>query len=188
MKLLHLKPIIFNFGCPRSGTTFIEEAFSYIPIHTQKIAEGNPLHPCISDSGLIALQDLYKNRKVVFVRTFRDPGEIFESFRAMDGSIGKQDNKQIYLFIQSENHNFHKQKKEIKFIEIDFDKLKSEEYRVDISTRIGREVGICSHFLNALNKYGHNPIRKGRLSMGITKSSLTAKEIDNIKRWSRILK
>lgn len=191
MKLLHLKPIIFNWGCPRSGTTFIEEAFSYLPIHTQKIHEGNPLHPCKSDNGLITLQDLYRNRQVLFIRTFRNPIEIFESFRAMDGSVGKQNNEKIFDFIRTEYENYHKQKNKISCVEIDFDLLGTggAEYRVERSHTIDARIGISDKkILNCLNKHGYNPIRKGRLSMGITKSLLTEKEKEEINNFAETLK
>jgi len=187
MKLLHLKPIIFSFGCPRSGTTFIEEAFSYLPIHTQKIHEGSSLHPCQSDTGLLTLQDIYRNRKILFIRTFRDPIQIFESFRAMDGTVGKQKDERIFDFIETEHKNFRKQKLD-NCVEIDFDALSTETHKEYIAHRIGLRVLDKGRIKNVLNKYGHNPIRKGRLSMGITESLLTDEEKQEIKAWSSLLK
>ncbi len=47
---------IVTFGCPRSGTSYIQRALTYVPAtHVYKLREDNPLHPSKSNIGLIGL-------------------------------------------------------------------------------------------------------------------------------------
>lgn len=77
---------IFSFGCPRSGTTFVQDVLCRLDVGGdviyQKIAEGDQLHPCQSKDGLLGLAQLYRSDHVVFVRSVRKPTAILESFLA----------------------------------------------------------------------------------------------------------
>ena len=101
-----MKPamIVINYGCPRSGTSFVdnmlEAGTGYF--HT-KLREFDHLHPVNSDDGLWNLASVFSKRFLLFVRIVRNPIDIFESWYHRKGEcIG---DKQMYTWIENESVN-----------------------------------------------------------------------------------
>jgi hypothetical protein len=146
---------VFSFGCPRSGTTFIQSVLNAGDgYHYNKIGEGDRLHPCNSRDGLINLCQLYRRRGVLFVRTVRDPVAIFNSFYGARHlvsthqthglslyGIANNDDERIYKFIESERDSVKEQMSDAygptpsrpsiqsRVITVEYEKLSDQEYR-----------------------------------------------------------
>ena len=113
--------IIFSFGCPRSGTTFVRSLLLGVSgFEYERIREGDLVHPCRSGDGLIGLTELFRDRNVIFIRSVRSPREIFESFyagRKLRGrhhemaAIAKYDDAGIFKYIDAERKNFEYNKR-----------------------------------------------------------------------------
>ena len=108
--------IIFTYGCPRSGTTFVQRLFANLGAEyvVEKIREGDKAHPCQTDTGLLMLAQLFRDRNVVFVRSVRSPLGIFESFYAAKhihettgslGGLAGNTDERIRKFILDERNN-----------------------------------------------------------------------------------
>jgi len=73
---------IFNYGCPRSGTTIMQAILQRLQgVYHHKIDENYRLHPC-QEGSLLDLAQIFSTTgdNVIFVRTIRNPIDIMESF------------------------------------------------------------------------------------------------------------
>ncbi len=101
--------IVFSYGCPRTGTTFMQKMIAqgkgYIPAY---IREYDTMHPCNGSWGLFLLARCLKNSLPLFVRTIRNPIDIFESFYTVN-HLGlmteKIEDETIYSMILEESKN-----------------------------------------------------------------------------------
>lgn len=83
MKGEKLEQLVFTFGCPRSGTTFLQMMMmAGTGYEVYKIPEYAINHPGMSHLGLITLKQMFYDKDVVFVRIVRDPAEIIKSYYA----------------------------------------------------------------------------------------------------------
>jgi hypothetical protein len=169
-----MNSIILNYGCPRTGTTFVNQMLSQgIDVVTGKIAEGHSYHPIRSDHGLIDLSYTFQRCNLVFVRTIRDPISIFESFyharKVQMGNLGKVEDDSIKQMIELEETNTTEQSKDTAIVTIDFNRMQEHPY---ISEKINE---ICKNTNNPKKntkiyldfiekKYNKVPIRQGILS------------------------
>jgi hypothetical protein len=184
--------IVISFGCPRSGTTFIEawlenrRAFLY-----QKLREGDMLHPCQSEDGLIRLAQLFRRQNLIFVRTKRSYREIIDSFFAarLPGAknakgIGANSNERIIKFIVDEELNYQKQKAELatireipfRIVELNYNKMHDSPYQLETAMRIAKHLprNIRLKTQEEIQRwlilnFGKNPVREGKLSHKIKK-------------------
>ena len=75
--------LIFSFGCPRSGTTFIERCIWKLQnVHAKKIQEAMRVHPYNSPDGIIDLSWIFRE-EALFIQTVRSHRDIIESFYAV---------------------------------------------------------------------------------------------------------
>ncbi len=82
--------VICNFGDARSGTTLIKKMFMQANGYLSfKLAEGHALHPWNSNTGLIDVAGLFKEHKIVFVRTLRHPIDIMESLCFIHSNVAE---------------------------------------------------------------------------------------------------
>jgi hypothetical protein len=161
-------PIVFVFGCPRSGTSYFAGLVRKTADLTEKIREGDNLHPYKMENGLYYLQRLFRRREVVFARTKRDLYGIFKSFRGIQKLVreGRDElkpladnsDRQIFQYYKKEHDNFQSQRHNLKnVIEIDYsdpDVTGLEDYCP----------GITELFESS---WKSKPFRPGRLSEGI---------------------
>lgn len=182
-----MNTIILNYGCPRTGTTFVNQMLSQgAGFITGKIAEGHSYHPIRSKHGLLNLAYTFQKYNLIFIRTIRNPINIFESFyhakqMKIEGLDG-QEYSSIKKIIESEEANTKIQSIEnIKIITLDFDKLISPQYSnekiLEISGHTPEQAKNTEIFSNFIeNKYNNKPIRQGRLSDGARSISYLSEE------------
>lgn len=201
---------IYTFGCPHSGTTWLWKTMLAAAGHSDggkpsasvyRITESNPIHPCLSDTGLhgLAMLEVGAPERVILMRIVRDPVQIFESFYAKrvkghDAYMkGVNDDDRIYDFILNERRNVRKQvdryteyadrwEKEgergwpFRLVTVHYDDLSDQESVNAWTLRVGNAVGdvVIARSLNRLVKetWMKKPVRNGRLQMGITESLL----------------
>jgi hypothetical protein len=178
--------IILNYGCPRTGTTFVNQMLSRgVGLIAGKIAEGHSYHPIHSDHGLLNLSYTFQRCNLVFVRTIRDPIKIFESFyharKVQMGNLGKVGDDSIKRMIESEEINTLKQSREIIIVTLDFNRMQEHSY---ISEKIH---DICKNTNNPQKntktymefieeKYNKVPIRQGILSDNARETNYLSEE------------
>ena len=193
--------IVISWGCPRGGSTLLKnwigegKGFFHAHLH-----EGTPFHPCQSTDGLLQLLKTFRHENLSFVRIYRDPFDILESFMSamlhehlsLDAK-GISDNtvERAVEFIVDEYLNFELQKKStvimgtrpplefrLNTIEINFNRLHLENYQMGVCALIAAnseqpEVneGI---FYNYINKtFMKIPVRSGRLSHDVKETFTT---------------
>jgi hypothetical protein len=178
--------IILNYGCPRTGTTFVNQMLSQgIELITGKIAEGHSYHPIKSNHGLMDLKYTFQRYNLVFVRTIRDPISIFESFyharKVQMGNLGKVEDDSIKKMIELEKINTVAQSKYITIVTLDFNEMQKYSY---ISEKINE---ICRNTNNPKKnskiyldfiekKYNKIPIRQGILSDNARETNYLSEE------------
>ena len=187
--------ILFNYGCPRSGTTFVRDLIDQgkgsIP---RKIVEYIMVHPCNADNGLIDLRRLFDGFNVVFLRSVRNPIDIFKSFYAarkiiaeteedfrwrnsLEGLANMSD-KAIFRSIENERNNTeaqrHKQvgKHKLNIIELDYDRLPDVKYRKEIVATIAEQLPDSDNNRKLMyrwmeDSYIKKPSRAGALSFKV---------------------
>lgn len=184
-----MKPIVFSFGCPRSGTTFMQQALAKLktPL-TEKIGEGSLLHPCRSHDGLRTLSHLFASRPVVFVRTVRHPVEIAASFVAARhlteeepesfSGLAKNSDADVLRFVRSESVSVADQREHFaetdwphELIEVRYEDLSAKDYREIVASKIVSASGVTDKekwpLIAKLDTFGVRPTRPGRLSHGV---------------------
>ncbi len=164
---------------------------------SQKIREGDRLHPCQSNYGLISLAQLFRNDSVIFIRTVRDPAAIFESFYAariipgmtrppvqgmirMQHNLGMVTDERIYQFIVKERANTEAQIQKaeklpfrFQLIQVQYDELFFEPGQDRFLADLSHYIGDVRHVREAVKRlWGKSPVREGRLSAGIKESLL----------------
>lgn len=104
-----MSKIVFSYGCPRTGTTFMQKMLAqgkgYIPVY---IREYDTLHPCNSSWGLLLLARCLCKSAPIFVRTIRNPHDIFDSFYTLNhlGRMAEKiEDETIYSLIWKESKN-----------------------------------------------------------------------------------
>jgi len=190
--------IILNYGCPRTGTTFINRMLGKgVDLIAGKIAEGHSYHPIKSKCGLLNLCYTFQSCDLLFVRTVRDPINIFESFyhakkMKIEGLDGQND-ESIKRIIELEETNTRIQSEGLRLVTIDFDKMGDIDYSKE------KILEICSHtkdparnseiYLNFIReRYNKLPIRQGRLSDNSREISyLTQEQKQTISSWHKSL-
>lgn len=198
-------PVALSFGCPRSGTTFMQRALAELSAAlTEKIGEGSMFHPCRSTRGLLDLAHLFAGRRVAFVRTVRHPVEIAASFVAtrtfveddptsFEG-LAKNTDRDVVEFIRSESSGFAAQRHLIgshdwphALFEVRYEDLAGEGYRSNLADDVTAVLGLGRHERDALNaaldEFNTEPARPGRLSRG--KDPVTQKQRRMFAHWLR---
>ena len=184
-----MSTVVFSFGCPRSGTTFIQrmlqEGSGYI---YSKIQEGRILHPINSAEGLLEIEYLFSGHNVVFVRSKRDPVKIFESFyhqrEIPEIYPVREPDRNIYMYIAKEASNFALQAPFLRtpVIEINFDMLGNEHYAALVATTLLKRLpnGTGDTFRPFIKRmYMKESVRPGKLSEGVPDK----KYISDKKEW-----
>ena len=182
---------IYTFGCPRSGTTYLwklcRTVFAETAWGVDRIKEGNAIHPCNFDKGLLGLASL---NNPVLVRIYRDPVDVFESFYGKRSELsanpwhGVNDDERIYQFIENERRNVAFQKAwyervkpdwPLRLVEVAYEDLHTREGRLAFAEAMGQHVGdnLANNLWRGVDEtWGSVPSREGRLSLGITESLL----------------
>jgi len=186
--------VILNYGCPRSGTTFIWFLLRAGTGYTYgKIGENDPCHPCNSGTGLLHIKKTFRDYNVVFIRTVRNPIQIFESFRhahkTNDGEIGKKADIEIKRYIQNEERNTKEQAGKVRILTVKFDMLSNDSYVEKVMTTFKKHFPNAEHNTNILRKYihknfNHFPVRPGKLQSGVKdRQYLSETERQEIMQW-----
>lgn len=174
--------VVFAFGCPRSGTTFLYRALATMRAAiVAKIHEGSVLHPCQSDRGLVELSRLFRNQSVTLVRIRRHPLEIAESFVAarddrtfgpeMEG-IASHSDRAVVAFVQSESEAVDAQRDHFaasdhRLVEVRYEDLSEPSMREQLAGETTRTPADNRRVREALARFGTAPARAGRLSAGL---------------------
>ena len=187
--------MVFNYGCPRSGTTFVQQLLAQGTGYLHfKIVEYIIMHPCNTDTGLVSLHRLFDAYNVVFIRSKRNPIRIFKSFYAARQIIAEHDedfkwrgsligianigDAQIYKAIERESQNTEAQryadvgKRKMNILELDYDQLPDVEYRKTIVTAIAERLPDSVQNNKLLyawmeDAYMKKPARAGAMSFGV---------------------
>lgn len=175
---------IFSYGAPRSGTTFIQYVLNQgRGYYYNKLKEQYKLHPCNSSDGLIQLQQAITgmNQDVVFIRTYRHPFKIFESFKYARiweqekfgadkvgpgvGGLSSWTDEFIIDRMLNEYRNTMAQSKKVKIAEIRYEGLYSKENKqafinliCDLTYEENREI-----LTHCMSEFSVNSVREGRL-------------------------
>lgn len=195
--------VILNYGCPRSGTTFtnimLNQGINFI---TGKIAEGSCYHPIRNKNGLFDLSYTFRNYNVFFLRTVRNPLNIFESFAHAKKitnqknteidpdfySFSKQTTESIKNMISEEKKNTEDQiKRGVKIFELNFDNLGNADYLNEKLSEISnltmsKKENFDIFYRFVRDNYNKKPVRRGRLSDNAM-SCLTKDEALQISKW-----
>ena len=197
---------IFSFGCPRSGTTFIQKniLLKLKGVYYRKIPEWHGIHPCQSSDGLLSLNLLLDN--ILFIRTIRNPIDILESFymfrqpKYKDHVFSKWIDWEILNFIINEELNTRRQINHehwrSKIIKISYDRMKDKDYILPIIDNILKHIDNKDSedfnrdiLISGFESFGKEPARIGRLSEDFKKKLLTYKERVRFKKiLERILR
>lgn len=184
---------IINFGCPRSGTTFMMECLKgLLGGSAHKLSEGNPCHPCQTKNGLwhlIKMFDAYDGG-LIFIRTVRNISEIIKSFYMIRlpeyvSKFAIKTDEHMMRFIINEELNFRSQVSDKKMwdntpiITINYDRLADVSYQNQIIKSILDLIGVGKHFLfNAsllqewFSRFNKKPVNIGRLQENKLKDKL----------------
>lgn len=183
------KLAVVSFGCPRSGTTFLFSCLQSLPsAFVTKLPEWAGLHPCQSSTGLLQLADVVTSgRRLVLVRIKRNPMDIVESFLAArrpefgDGGAGiaRHTDREIVAFVRTESTSLTKQrvligeKRHVRLVEVKYEDLARPDGQAAFISRIRKATSLkgVEDLKRALQTFGKKPVRKGRLSTGIGRSS-----------------
>ena len=194
-----MNTIILNYGCPRTGTTFINEMLSCgRDIVTGKIAEGHSYHPIRSNNGLLNLSYTFQKNNLVFIRTIRDPISIFKSFYHIrtdnECTLAKVEDESIKEMIKLEEINTTIQYDKINLITINFDKMKEYSYiskKISEISEYTKDPQVYRKiYLDFIEeKYDKKPVRKGNLSDKASQINYLSKEKEEeIINWYREFK
>jgi len=201
--------VVVSFGCPHSGTTYmmklLERGKGYLYFPLREIHED--IHPATSKTGLLTLIKFfnYAGYDHLFVRTKRDPLDIFESFYAKKYYNKKNLDEKIYDFIFNESLNVYDQKQSFKkcvkegrikylgkrfnLVEVKYEDLydvnKQRRFIQEIVSYLSERKMNQSLLLSYLNNtFGKKSkaIRKGKLSMGIEKNLVSEAKRKEIRK------
>jgi len=191
-------PMVFSYGAPRSGTTFLQVMLDGGAGYAhRKLAEFGALHPCITNTGLIGIMSTAGLDKPIIVRILRHPLEIVESMYALRrpganvGGIATATDETILGWIKRERSNTAEQKAIMagigwteRFVEVRYHDFSDVAARAAF---IGRLVQLLpdpdfnrasfASFIKA--HWDKDSVRCGRLAMGITESIVPEER----KRW-----
>ena len=191
-------PIVFSYGVPRSGGTFLKELLDQGQGYAhRKINEFGPLHPIASENGLLGLMSVVGKNKPIIVRILRHPLEIVESMYALRlpeagvGGIAKAEDSEIMEWVRWEHANTVAQKRAMekvgwleRFVEVRYHDFSDEGAR---DAFIGRLVDLLpdpdfnrAAFRSFIESHWRrHSVRRGRMEMGITESVVPSSR----KRW-----
>ncbi len=185
-------PLVINFGCPRSGGTYIQHLLNAGRGYaSRKLPETDRLHPCQCDFGLLSLLILLTpgrpgEHETVLVRQIRHPLEIVESFyalrlpRAQVGGLAHSSDEEIVEWIRSDQRGVDLQRHAIithgweeRFIEIRYELLDDPAEFAGFLRRLMPLLPEPEANRSLLEKYHaenwrKHSVRRGRLEMGIT--------------------
>ena len=130
--------VLFSFGCPRSGTTFIERCIWKLQnVVARKVSEAMTMHPYNSMLGIVDLSWLFKS-EAMFIQTIRNHRDIIESFYAakeyfpLTGIARNTDYEIVQFIIRSEcsiKNQMQSDRWFSQICEIDYDRLDDDAYR-----------------------------------------------------------
>lgn len=186
--------VIVSFGCPRSGTTFLAHSLSALQgVFAFRLADGSMLHPSKSTTGLEAVDCLFYDQRLIFVRIIRSPMEIVESFLHLRNSLpsvarAQDADAMIVRWIVNERVNVRAQRDGLTLERDDWQRHSFLEVRYeDIGTKSGRKVfadelaallpdaqANRTLLLDRLGLFGRRKISYGRMKAGISRSVMTA--------------
>ncbi len=178
-----MRTIIISFGCPRSGTTFLARCLSpLLGVFAFHLPDGAKLHPSKSKEGLIQLDALFWNHRVVWVRIYRSPLDIVESFLALrqlkpDVARARDPDAQIVRWIKTEHLHVAEQRSVLRthqdnwerhhLVEVKYEALANERGRQVFADRLGnllpRRRANQERLLDQLGTFGSKPANLGKL-------------------------
>lgn len=184
---------VFNFGCPRSGTTFMARCISALrEPFTCKLIEHSDLHPCQSQDGLRELSVALEDRRMVLVRTVRHPMEMADSFVVMrrdgiaqkTGDISDYSDERVVEWIKAESRHAaiqrewfsHRGGADHRWVQVRYESLTTREGREAAAARITDAAGINAVgrelLLEELETFGDpdEVAQIGRLSEGVDRA------------------
>lgn len=154
-----------------------------LPCFTTKLPEAVDLHPCQSDTGLVTLQKLFYERRLVFVRTVRHPVQIVESFVHLrstkpDVPRARDDDKAVRRWITSESTGVLRQRLQVKencrryghaFVEVRYEDLSTDEGKDRFAERLAAAIrSKPGGIRTALSAFGNSSkAYAGRLRSGV---------------------
>lgn len=191
-----VKTIIISFGCPRSGTTFLARCLSpLLGVFAFHLPDGAKLHPCKSQEGLIQLDALFWSHRAIFVRIYRSPLEIVESFLALRQlkpgiARAKDTDQRIVRWIMNEHVNVAGQRQILRarqknwerhyLVEVRYEALARERGRRAFTKKLGallpRRRMNQERLLEQLDTFGGKPANLGRLKTQMKGSLMTPSE------------
>lgn len=172
-----MKPtqLVLSYGCPRTGTTFMWKLLMQcVGIITVKISEHNIIHPALTDDGLFAINHLFKSQYPLFVRTTRNPIEIFESIYLREAAGQRRiPDRVIYKWIRNESANTKHQfarKHGLRTITVRYESLFTDEGRTQFLDELVAHLPDSRNQYAVLTKYYQKifnkiSVRGGRLSI-----------------------
>jgi len=186
---------VFSFGCPRSGTTFLQYVLNQgRGYYHAKITENMNFHPGNNPNALYHINDMlgHMGDQVLFVRIKRNPIDIFESFHAarLEDSVnrGLKDNtdEMIYDYIEHESIGVDHIKREfpqLNLIEVKYEDLGDYIKRKEFLSKLCKFLpkGNEGVIKIALNDFDKQFVREGKKSRNITRKLLSADKIKEIK-------
>ena len=181
--------MIFTFGCPRSGTTFLWKAARTLGHDALviRVPETRLAHPRRTRDGLVELVRTFAVHKVLLIRIVRHPLDIVESVlagRRLDfptGSLGRRTDERICRMIIEESESWAEQlpllvgEENCTVVEARYEALATEEgmKRLVRAVRafVGKDARGLKDFRTFLDTFGRVPVRMGRLELGIGRQS-----------------
>lgn len=179
---------VINYGCPRSGTTFVMQMLQRgRGYFTWRLSDKTYLHPCVSATGLKQLHHAITadgRRRALFVRTVRHPLETARSLWALRcWELGepperwKLDDRlrDIPGLILREHDAAKRGTEGLPTVTINFDRLGDRAYRektlpvLAMEMRLSDETTVSN--VRAFESYcdewyRKKPVRIGRMSLG----------------------
>ena len=182
--------VVVNYGAPRSGTTFMRDLLHKLGagILAFKLAEGRLLHPCKSKDGLSEFHKMLSFKRLVLIRTVRDPMEIVASFIALRNpklwkkgakpiNVAKFSDEKIVSFVTLESEYTALQRpmlldppyvhKGLDFIEVRYEDLADEAKRKAFAERVAGNLPApeanLGRLIRGFESWGKTPVGPGRL-------------------------
>ena len=175
---MSIDTVALSFGCPRSGTTWMRKVCERMDkVLAWKLSENAPLHPCHSANGLLHLVESLHKRRLVMIRTVRNPLEIAESFaaartkklRSKTPGLARNSDWDVVNWIRSESDGYWLQAEDLDVIEVRYEDMGDPKKRDAVAVKVAKIIGTdeAAHFRRGLDTFGGSPARVGRLSEGI---------------------
>ena len=191
-----MRTVVISFGCPRSGTTFLARCLSpLLGVFAFHLPDGGKLHPCKSREGLIQLDALFWSHRAIFVRIYRSPLDIVESFLALrelkpDIARARDSDQRIIRWITNEHANVAEQRPVLRthqknwephhLVEVKYEALAGDKGRRAFAETLGallpRRRANQQRLLDQLETFGDKPANLGKLKARMSGSVMTPRQ------------